>query len=530
MLAILISIIIFALLNSALAASAEQWRGRSIYQIVTDRFALPAGVDINACDPGKQTWCGGTWKTIRDNLDYIQDAGFTAVWISPVNENYDGPRSPYGDAYHGYWSADVSKLNGHFGTAEDLKALSAELHRRNMYLMVDVVINNVMAITTTPDFSNYMFKDQSMYHQYCPIQWGNITSEQRCWLGDEKVPLPDLDTRNPTVIEQYGKWIQNLVEEYGIDGLRIDAAQHVQMDFWPPFCATAGVFCMGEVFGGLEVDEIAQYQGPLGFDSVLNFPMYSALVEAFAIPGPQNITALTHVLAKSKEKFKDTGLLGNFLENHDLPRWHNRTVDPQSLYNAMVLCFLTEGIPIVYYGQEQYFSGSGDPYNREALWTSAYERTDAYNLMSTLNQLRNFLINNTDWLLQETEILTSSPHGIAIKKGDVISVTTNIGSPPQEGTHIAIPSPYEASTATTNILTCQQWVVGARGMLDVEYTKGGVPFILVPTHSLKNSGLCEQISPKTVTARPISATQCSIHLVTILPAISLLALSVAFLF
>ena len=45
--------------------------------------------------------CGGTWNTVRENLDYIQNAGFTAIWISPINQNYEGPRSAYGDPYHG---------------------------------------------------------------------------------------------------------------------------------------------------------------------------------------------------------------------------------------------------------------------------------------------------------------------------------------------------------------------------------------------------------------------------------------------
>lgn len=47
-------------------------------RIITDRYALPAGADLNACDPKDQTWCGGTWNTIRENLDYTQNAGFTA--------------------------------------------------------------------------------------------------------------------------------------------------------------------------------------------------------------------------------------------------------------------------------------------------------------------------------------------------------------------------------------------------------------------------------------------------------------------
>jgi glycosidase len=75
-----------------------------------------------------------------------------------VNKNYDGPRTPYGDAYTGYWVTDVSQLNPHFGTADDLKGLSAELHRRDMYLMVDLVLNNVMATSLTPNYSDYFFK------------------------------------------------------------------------------------------------------------------------------------------------------------------------------------------------------------------------------------------------------------------------------------------------------------------------------------------------------------------------------------
>jgi alpha-amylase len=99
-----------------------------------------------------------------------------AVWISPINQNYDGPRTAYGDAYHGYWIQDISRLNDRFGTADDLKALIAEIHRRDMYakiyhpstsadpgvfryIMVDVVVNNVMATSTQPDYSKYFFKD-----------------------------------------------------------------------------------------------------------------------------------------------------------------------------------------------------------------------------------------------------------------------------------------------------------------------------------------------------------------------------------
>ncbi|KAK0448344.1 glycoside hydrolase family 13 protein [Desarmillaria tabescens] len=500
-------------LPHAFAATADQWRGRSIYQLITDRFALEDGANLDACNPADQDYCGGTWNTIRNKLDYIQNAGFTAIWISPVNQNYEGDRTPYGYPYHGYWMADITQLNDRFGTEDDLRALISDLHARDMYLMVDVVVNNVMALSTNPDYSGYMFKDSSYYHPYCAIDWGNTTSEQDCWLGDEKVTLPDLDTTNPTVVSGYVDWIKKFVQEYDIDGLRIDAAKHVDMEFWPQFCGSAGVFCMGEVFGGIDVEPVAQYQGSQGLDSVLNFPLQAALLAAFQIPGDLNVTALADVFEQSKKLFADTTLLGNFLENQDVSRWANVSVDPQTMYNAMTFTFMSDGIPIVYYGQEQSFSGSGDPYNREPLWPSGYQETYAYTLIQKLNAARNFLVSNTsqtDWLTSETEILTQSPHGVAIMKGPVITILTNIGSPAQNGTNIAVQTPYDSQTAFFDIFDCDQWVVGSQGSLDVEYTKGGRPVVLVRSDVLELSDICsDQVGVGIVHAAGTSASSTS---------------------
>jgi len=479
-----------ALLRSAAAATAEQWRERSIYQLIVDRYALPEGAATNACNPGAQTWCGGTWNTITANLDYIQNAGFTAIWISPVNQNLLGPRTAYGDPYHGYWIQDASQLNDKFGTAADLKALSAEVHRRGMYLMVDIVINNVVATSTTLDYSAYMFKEEEQYHPYCPVSWGNRTSEQHCWLGDTTVALPDVNTDDATVQATYGDWIQTLVQEYEIDGLRIDAAKHVGNTFWGPFCQKAGVFCIGEVDDS-DVVYASEFQGSGTLDSILNYPMYFALRDAFTIPGPANISGLYETHKEMKANFKDLTVLGNFLENQDNPRWGNLSVDLQTLYNAMVWNFMSDGIPIVYYGQEQGFQGNADPWNREPLWTSSYNTTiPVYKFIAGLNQIRNFLVNTTsDWVTSPAQILTTSTNGIAIMKGSVVSIMTNIGSPPQN-TSMAAYTPLANSLSTTDVISCREFAVGSNGTINVDYTEGGRAVILVPSSMLVNSGMC----------------------------------------
>jgi alpha-amylase len=152
----------------------------------------------------------------------------------------------------------------------------------------------------------------------------------------------DYSTENPDVQKQYQQWISGLVQEYQFDGLRIDAAKHVDAKFWTGFCGAAGVFCMGEVFGN-DIAQAASYTGPGGMDSVLNYPMYNALVEAFALPGPRNVSAVQDVMEQNKKMYKDTTVLGNFLENQDNARWANRSSDPQSLYNAMTFTFMSDG-------------------------------------------------------------------------------------------------------------------------------------------------------------------------------------------
>lgn len=116
--------------NSVLALSPAEWRGQSIYQIVTDRFAR-SDETAPSCDPNLGVYCGGDWQGIIGKLDYIQGMGFTAIWISPVVTNLEG-NSLDGEAYHGYWAQDIYSINSHFGTAADLKDLSTALHNRGM--------------------------------------------------------------------------------------------------------------------------------------------------------------------------------------------------------------------------------------------------------------------------------------------------------------------------------------------------------------------------------------------------------------
>ena len=82
-------------------------------------------------------------------------------------------------------------------------------------------------------------------------------------------------------------------------------------------------------------------------DSILGYPMYYGFVDGFGTP-MGNMTGFVQVAQDVLGNFTRPDLLGNFIENHDLPRWRNTTVDPQLSYNAIVAQFIFEGLPIVY--------------------------------------------------------------------------------------------------------------------------------------------------------------------------------------
>ncbi|KAG8953368.1 hypothetical protein FRC03_011788 [Tulasnella sp. 419] len=270
-----------SLVGPSLAATAAEWQSRSIYQLLTDRFAKTTG-EGGTCNTEDRRYCGGTWKGIINKLDYIKNMGFDAVWISPIVENIGGD-TPYGQAYHGYWTLNINNLNSNYGTADDLKALSSALHAKGMYLMVDIVVNHVAATTTPPTltYDGYApFNQATDYHSpFCFIKdYQNQTDVENCSIGDDKVALVDLNTNSDHVKQTFNDWVKKLVQDYSIDGLRIDTVKHVQKDFYPEFVKAAGVFTLGEVLD-TRFDYTGDYTNYM--DAVFNYPEWYNVLDTF---------------------------------------------------------------------------------------------------------------------------------------------------------------------------------------------------------------------------------------------------------
>lgn len=248
--------------------------------------------------------------------------GFDAVMISPIVENIEG-RVSYGEAYHGYWQKDLYSLNAHFGTHQDLLDLSAALHKRGMYLMINTVINNMVYILDDDesvediDYSVFHpFNSSSYFHPYCEIKdYDDYPLAQKCWTGDKVVPLPDLKTGNKQVQGMLEEWSKKMMTTYSIDGLRIDAAKHVPPEFLSSFYNATGTFMTGEVYE-ISPDIICNYQDKY-IASVSNYPIYFAILEAFT---RGNVTALANQIPKMSQLCPDVAALASFSENHDVAR------------------------------------------------------------------------------------------------------------------------------------------------------------------------------------------------------------------
>ncbi|KAK8044272.1 alpha-amylase [Apiospora rasikravindrae] len=475
------------------ALSGAEWQKQSIYQILTDRFARTDGSTTEQCTI--TSYCGGTYKGLINHLDYIQGMGFTAVWISPIVKNLEG-ETPHGTAYHGYWAQDIYSLNENFGTEQDLIDLSAALHARGMYLMVDVVTNH-MGYNGCGDCVDYSllkpFDNSGYYHPFCEINYDDDNSVRTCWEGDNQVSLPDLKTEDSGIRDTFSDWIKDLVAKYSIDGMRIDSVKHVEKDFWPGFLEAAGIYGIGEVFDGnpaIYGDWQKYMQG------LMNYPLFYWVQQTFSNPSA-TMDNLVNGINTMKGQVADTTALGVFIENHDQARFPSLTSDMSLAKNAIAFTLLSDGIPILYQGQEQHYSGGETPNQREALWTSGYNtQSELYQLVATLNQVRNHTLAarnaESGYVKYQAWSVYSDSHSIAMRKGNVIGVFSNLGSG-GSGYQINISggnSGYAGGEQVVQVLGGDCNVITADGAGALNVDVGPDPVVLYKASALEGSGLC----------------------------------------
>lgn len=288
-------------------------------------------------------------------LPHLRYLGVNALYIGPLFES----------SAHGYDTADYYTVDRRLGDNASLGRLADELHRQGIRLVLDAVFNHVGR-----DF--WAFRDvqrNGAASPYCGWFRG-LRFEGRSPYGDPFTyegwsgyyDLVRLDVGNPAVCEHIFGAISTWVEQFGIDGLRLDVAELLDLDFLRAlhdFCRTLrpDFWLMGEVVHG----DYRRWVNPETLDSVTNYEMYkslySSLVEA-------NLFEVAYALNR---QFGQSGLypglpLYNFADNHDVDRVASKLGDPAHLYPLYLLLFTIPGVPSIYYGSEFGLQAKRTPY------------------------------------------------------------------------------------------------------------------------------------------------------------------------
>lgn len=373
----------------------------SIYFVMTDRYAngdtsndrggASGDYSLTGYDPTSDSYFhGGDLKgltggcTTGEGVARIKKLGFTTIWITPPfkQEWVQGSSA----AYHGYWINDFLTIDPHWGTNADFKAFVDCAQSQGMKVVLDIVMNH------TGDVITYNGSGKAA------IPAGRQNAKNPAWLnklsnynnrGDVRdwndkfwaqngdfFGLDDIKTTNQEVIDGFAAVYSQWVNDYGVDGFRVDTAKHVDDAFlgkwWPKVLAATktkkpNLFAFSEVFDSSQ-DVLSSFIRKRGLPSLLDFGFQADAIQYAG--GDGDAGNLNYVL-RQDDKFttatRNAYNLVTFLGNHDMGRVAQLLLKNGAKADTLLastifahdLMFLTRGTPTVYYGDEVGMIGFG---------------------------------------------------------------------------------------------------------------------------------------------------------------------------
>jgi len=371
-----------------------------IYLIMPDRFSNgdPANDKFSdlrdtSADPfNPRLRHGGDFQGIINHLPYCSDLGVTALWLTPVVEN-DMPLVDIGrttmSGYHGYWFTNQYQIDKRFGGNDGYKMLIDSAHAHGLKIIQDAVYNHVgdkhflFIDQPAPDWFNQWPQPTGTSGKVQPLVDPYASKKDRdlAEKGWFTHYLPDVNQANPmvaTFLIQYAIWA---VEEFGIDGWRVDTYYYSDKDFLNKINeALYKEFPKITVFGEVTTQSVTEQayftqnnivsswksnlQGCIDFQ--LEEGILAALNEEFSWKG--GVTRLYNVLAQDI-LYKDPTRNEIILDNHDQDRFYSVIGEDFSKYKQGITILMTQrGIPQLYYGTEilmKNFMKPGDAQVRE---------------------------------------------------------------------------------------------------------------------------------------------------------------------
>jgi neopullulanase len=321
---------------------------------------------------------GGDMQGIINHLDYLKDMGVTTLWMTPVVENDMPDRTEHGYAFTNHY-----KIEPRLGGEKTYLQLSDEVHKRGMKLIQDAVYNHVGLynflvqdppakdwLHQWPEFTRTSYKDQPLFDPHAAPSDAKKMSDG--WFTKQ---MPDVNQSNPLVSNFLIQHAIYCIEEFGVDGWRIDTYIYNDLDFmnrcnnaledeyphitmfgeaWVHGVANEAYFAQNTINTKFK----SNLQGVTDFQCLFD-GIQPALTEPFGWTSGVN-----KLYATLSNDFLYTDPTRNaiFLDNHDLSRWYS-VVDSNLAKDKMGFeWLLTErGVPQMYYGDEVLMGGYTNP-------------------------------------------------------------------------------------------------------------------------------------------------------------------------
>jgi neopullulanase len=321
---------------------------------------------------------GGDFQGIINHVDYMKDLGVTALWLLPVMENDMPDRTE-----HGYAITNHYKIDPRFGGEEKYKELSDKLHHNGIKLIMDIVYNHAGLynflvqdmpskdwLHQWPTYTNTTYKDQTVFDPYASLAERKIMVDG--WFTQQ---MPDLNQSNPFMANYL---IQNAlwyVQEFGIDGIRIDTYPYNDPDF-SNRCNQAlmdefpklSIFGECMVHGTANQAYFAQNNINTTFKSNLQGVVDFQLLWDGITPALTQNFGWTEGVNKLYQTLSNDFLYKNpmnnvlLLDNHDQSRFFSIVGENVNKQKMGYLWLLTcRGIPQMYYGSEFLMKGFTNP-------------------------------------------------------------------------------------------------------------------------------------------------------------------------
>ena len=347
-----------------------------IYLITPDRYANGNPNNDSISDlkerverKNKDGRHGGDIQGIIDRLDYLEQMGFTQIWLNPVLENDQRTYS-----YHGYSTTDYYKIDKRYGDNELYRQLSKKARERDMGIIKDLILNHIgsehwwMKDLPSKDWINNKGKFIRSNHIHESVHDPHITRSEKDLFTDGWFvkTMPDLNQRNEllaTYLIQNSIW---WIEYADLSGFRIDTYPYVDKGFlsiwserialeYPNFNFVGEEWSINPTMvsywqkGSSRHDDYSS-----SIPSMMDFPLQDALVNGLLGKESWNsgIGDLFRVLANDFQ-YGDPYNLVVFAGNHDMTRIYSQLDERMDLYKmAMTIISTIRGIPQIYYGTE----------------------------------------------------------------------------------------------------------------------------------------------------------------------------------